>query len=329
MSEELDTPVQDDGFDAAFNDAAGTAPVNAPEVEAVDDGKADPDAEPATTTAATDAEPTQEPAATDPEPAQEPVATDAEPAPAPTPAPAATDPAPTAAPADLDPKYLAQALAEAQRIREAETTPASPATDKVYAADDFLDAAAKASIDKFKQEWPEEFPAIQRMYQAEVQAQVTNATNALIKQLNGVLAPLFQTVGKTEVNAHWGAIRAAHADIDAVLPAVKEWVDKQPAFLQGSMRSVLEKGTAQAVVDLVSMYKGATVQTGAAPATPASSAAQEPAPKPAAKPAVNPAALAATAAVPATQRQKPKAGADHTDFGSAFAEAEAMLAATS
>jgi hypothetical protein len=214
---------------------------------------------------------------------------------------------------------------EQQRLAQAQQQPAAPAATKEYTQDDFLDDAAKASLAKFKTEWPDEYPAIERMVDARARALVTNEMNTLVADLNKVLAPITQSLGKSEVNAHMAAIRSAHPDFDAVVAPLKEWVAGQPALFRAPLEQVLTKGTAQEVIQLVGMYKEAKVPVGAAPATPASSAPQEQPAVPAPKAPVSPAALAATAAVPATNRTQQQGGTDPNDFEGAFAEAAAAL----
>lgn len=321
MADENEQPVTEttDDYADAFAQASGE-PV-APTQEETTEPKVD---EPAVEASTEETKPVETPA---PE-ATKPVETPAADKPVETPVAEAPKPAETPqVPADLDPKYLAQAIAEEQaRLAKANQPAPTPEAAKTYAAEDFLDDNAKAAINKFKTEWPDEFPAIQQMYRAEVQAQVINARNTLVAELNTVLAPIIQSMGKVEVNSHLGSIRSAHTDFDAVLPAVKEWVTTQPAFMRGPMQAVLEAGTAQDVIDLVAAYKVASVPSGAAPATPAPTAAQETRPAVVAKAPVNPAAVAALAAVPTTQRAKPAGNADPLDFTAAFEEAAQALA---
>jgi hypothetical protein len=315
MSAELDdTTYTDTDFESAFGDAM------LPEAAAAHDDSGDLDIPAVEPEAAAAVEP-EAAAAVEPEAA---AAVEPEAAAAVEPeAAAAVEPEAAAElPAGLDPKFLEQA----QREEAAAAAAAAPAEVPVvpYIADDFLSAEAKASVEKFKADWPDDWRAVQSMYQSEVQAQVANAQNVLIKQLNSVLAPLFQSAEKAEVNTHMNTIRSAHSDFDAVLPEVRTWVAGQPAFLQSAYDAVLKTGSAKDVVDLVSLYKGASGTSSAAP-TPASTTAPTLRVVTTPKPGVDPAAVAATAAVPAALRAKPTAAADPNDFASAFDEAQATL----
>lgn len=316
--ESTNTPAPDqyDEFDAAFDDASaepGTqaAPAPAPVTE--------PDAEPAKPT-----EPSEpDDGATDDGEGTDGQQPDAEPS-APAEPPKPTEPVVPTQPA-LDPKYLAAAIAEANRLSEQEKPPAPQPEAKPLTRDDFLNDADKAAIKKFETEWPDENVAIQKLVQAELQALIGNRFNDYTKQLNGVLAPLFGSVQSVEVNTYKGAITAAHPDAFDIAPKVAEWINTQPAFMRPAFTKAFEGNNAQEAIELLNLYKQATGPTGAAPATPASSAAQE-TPKPAPKPVANPAAVKALAAVPAAQRPKPTGGADVLDFDAAFAEAAESLA---
>ena len=332
MDIELDT---DDAFAQAFGEAETGNPAPAAQTTGDTELPAGTEATPPATTeaAAPATEATKPTEALPPQEATPPATEAAAPAAEATPpaaqTPPATPPAAQTPPATqdplagIDPKFLAQALAEEneRRAREAaQQQPPEPA--KPFTAEDFMDDNAKASLAKFKTDWPDEFPAIQTMIQAQAQALVNNQINALIADINKVLAPITQSLGQSEVNAHWSAIRSAHPDFDSVLEPMKAWVAQQPELFRPQMEQILAKGNAQQVIQLAKMYKDATVQTGAAPTPPASSATQEQQPAVVTpKAPVNPAAVAATAAVPATQRTKQQQGVDPNDFEGAFAEA--------
>lgn len=318
--ENEDTGTGDIDFDAAFSEASaepGSTPapvVPAPVVPAVEPAPApapatEPVKDPAAEAAALEAASVEVPDAT-------------KPAAAPAPAPAE----PIATP-QIDPRFLAQALAEEQQRLAQAAKPTEPfAPAKPLTAADFLNATDNAAIEKFKTEWPDEHVAIQKLFQAEVQAHVGNALARQSQEFNAILAPLVAQANRAEVNSHEGAIHAAHPDANTIAPAVVEWIKTQPALYQPMLNQVIQQGSTQQVVDLLNQYKAAIGQTSAAPVAPASSVPSSPAPaKPSAAPAL---AAAALAAVPAAQRSKPAAGADPLDFDAAFEEASGLLAAS-
>ena len=91
------------------------------------------------------------------------------------------------------------------------------------------------------------------------------------------------------------------------MPKVEEWIGTQPKIYQGEMKRIIEGGTAAEVVELLSLYKGAT----APPEQPAK-----------AKPDPAKEARLKRMESPTTARTAVTAEADPDDFDSAF-EAEA------
>lgn len=318
----------DDVFSSAFDDAVALAEGGTPAAKAE---STEPATAPTEPQSVVEEQPTPTPAAaaTD-NPAQPAVSSDKPTDPAPAAAPAATAPAATAPetePSGVDPKFIARAMAELQaeqqRQEQARQQQEQPAVkDLTY--EDFLSTDDKAALDKLKTDWPDEYAAFGRLADARASALLTNHHNRFVQELNKFLAPLFQSIGKVEVNSHRSAILAVHSDFDAVLPQVQAWVAAKSGVAKTVYQGVLDKGTAEEINDLVAVYKKeANVQPGAAPATPASAGAPQPTPTPTPAPkpaAVDPAAAAALAAVPAAKRTPP-INKDPNDFDTAFEEA--------
>lgn len=310
----VDTTGGDD-FDSAFLEASGEAPAavtTEPAAEPPAATTTEPAAAAATEPAAeATADPAAEAVAATTEPAAEPAATATEPA----------EQAPAPAQEPLDPKYLAQAIAEANRIAEQDRQKAEPqAPARDLTPDDFLDDAARASINKFKQEWPDEYAAVDRMFESRVQALVGNRINQLVGEVNQMVTPLYQAVGNVTTTTHQSKVAAVHPDYRELAPKVAEWIATQPKLVQPAYLQAYKEGSADQAIDLLNAYKAAVGSTGAKPA-PAQVAALAVAPPKPATPAVNKQAVAALAAVPATTRPKPAGGVDPQDFDSAFSEA--------
>lgn len=297
----------DTSFDTGFDDEINEAPVtqSEPTPAPVEPAPAEPTA-PA------------EPAPTEP-------AAPAEPAPAeptaPTEPAAPAEPTPPVAPekplrAEIDPDVLAKAIAAAQAQREPAPAPAPTTAPPREAAkaEDFLQPEDLTAIDQFKKEWPSEYAAISRMYQAQLQAAMANIRYDLERKYESALAPVVQTMHKSEERAHYDAITRAHPTWQQDVPAVLEWVGKQPAVTRGAYARVLQSGNAAEVVEVLNLYKAAVTQS-AAPATPASKATT-----PKAAP-VSPAAAAALSGVPQAKRPALPAAADAGDFDAAFEDA--------
>lgn len=228
-------------------------------------------------------------------------------------------PAPAPQPAQvIDPVALAEAMADAQERRQRAATPA-PVADAPRAAtmDDFLDDKAKASIALFKSEWAEVEAPVNALINAALQAQAVNMQREFQQVMQQRLAPVESVAAQSQEAMYWQTVQAAHPDFQEAAAALPAWIQKQPAILRPTLERVYNGGTAVEVVELLSAYKQAIGSTGAAPVTPASSAAQV-TPRVA---AVDKAVLAATLAPPAAQRSTKQTSRDPNDVEGSFMEA--------
>ena len=287
-------------FDAAFAEATGEQPVALEPV--VEEPAAAPVEEPA-------AAPQEEVPAAAEEPT-EPV----EPAPAEEPA-AAVEAAPAPQPV-IDTNALAEALVQAQQ-KAAQPAAEPPKEDKEPSYEDYLDDSAKNAIKLLNEEWGEVATAVQPLITAHVQAALAKQEKQFLALVQQRLAPVESVVVQSQEQLYWQTIQAAHPDFREAAAAIPAWIEKQPALYRPALLQAYNQGTAEQVIDLLTTYKQAIGTTGAAPAQPASSAAQVP---PKAAPVSN-AALAATLAPPAAQRSTMTTSRDPNDYESAFAEA--------
>ena len=83
---------------------------------------------------------------------------------------------------------------------------------------------------------------------------------AQIEALTAQIEPIRKTEQTRVVEDHFRAITTAHADADMIVesPEFVEWKGKQPSFTQEAYDAVLERGTAQQVIELFSTFKDAT-----------------------------------------------------------------------
>ena len=294
----------EDDFDAAFGEPSAQADDTPETVEAT----ADP-VEPVEPVEAAD-EPVEAVEAADPVEAQ---ADPVEPAQVEQPVAVAAPAAPV-----IDPVALAEAMADAQERRQRAATPA-PVADAPRAAtmDDFLDDKAKASIALFKSEWAEVEAPVNALINAALQAQAVNMQREFQQVMQQRLAPVESVAAQSQEAMYWQTVQAAHPDFQEAAAALPAWIQKQPAILRPTLERVYNGGTAVEVVELLSAYKQAIGSTGAAPVTPASSAAQV-TPRVA---AVDKAVLAATLAPPAAQRSTKQTSRDPNDVEGSFMEA--------
>jgi len=200
-------------------------------------------------------------------------------------------------------------------------TPAVPASPKPYEYSE----DEKAVIDDYEKEWPDHAKA-QKIQMKVVQHEIINGVQSLLtdfaKKIEEGLAPVVNTHLQSAEEKHFAAIHAVHKDYAEVLDLAEKWVDALPAFKQPAYKQVLEHGSAQDVIDLMSEFK---VSTGRAqPQTPSTTASVTPAK--ATPPAVE--KVASLTVVP-TQRTSPKTdnAAAPDDFATAFDKTVAELTA--
>jgi hypothetical protein len=106
-----------------------------------------------------------------------------------------------------------------------------------------------------------------------VQALIAKSAPALLADLvKQQVAPLQQKQQMTEQEAHAQAIYAKHPDLDSIIESseLDAWIESQPGFARSAYRSVMEKGTAEEIIEFIDTYKEATGKTQAAAEAPAS-----------------------------------------------------------
>ena len=85
-------------------------------------------------------------------------------------------------------------------------------------------------------------------------------------RLQSALAPYEKREAQTAAEAHYNAIYTAHPDADSVAQSqeLTEWINSQPTFVRGSMSAVMQQGSTDQVIELISAFKSATGSTQAA-----------------------------------------------------------------
>jgi Meckel syndrome type 1 protein len=94
-----------------------------------------------------------------------------------------------------------------------------------------------------------------------VAALVEQRAAALVDaKLAAALAPFQQREAKQQMDAHMGAIYAAHPDADEVFESAefKRWMSAQPAFARVGIEHAMTNGEAKDVIDVFSAFKAAT-----------------------------------------------------------------------
>ena len=209
------------------------------------------------------------------------------------------EPVPAPAP-QVDVKALVSEIMEATRPQ---AVPAEVPVPEVPApSQEEIDAE-----EQFKKDWPEHAAREERL-KRELEA-LKNSFAETLESIQGQINPLAQTVQMSAQERHLQTITTAHPDALDIVPKVEEWIGTQPKIYQGEMKRIIEGGSAAEVVELLSLYKGATTP----PEQPAKTVTT---PDPAKE------ARLKRMESPATARTSVTAEADPDDFDSAF-EAEA------
>lgn len=109
---------------------------------------------------------------------------------------------------------------------------------------------------------------------AGIQKLVNSQVSTLVQQqLQTALAPIQQQQQVSVEQAHFNEIFTAHPDAESIVESKEfnDWKNAQPSFLKDAYETVLDKGSAAQVVELLGLYKSNT-QSGQQAAQPANDA---------------------------------------------------------
>lgn len=166
-----------------------------------------------------------------------------------------------------------QAEREATQLREqlarATTAPAaapSPAAAPAAASDlfgDFSDGALKKGVDSL----------------------VAEALGKFKSEISADIEPVKKQVADSAAETHFRTIYTKHPDTDSIVDSAEyqQWLASQPSLVRQTYETVLNKGTASQVIEMLDTYKAARPAPATAPAP-----APAPAPAAASAPAVDP-----------------------------------------
>jgi len=242
--------------------------------------------------------PTDAPAAAPAAPAPAPAAP--APAPAPTDAPAAapaatTAPAPAAAPAaaEADSVILAkdgkhtipyQKLVSAREEAKSATARAEQAERD---AAQLREQLAKATVAPAAAPGPAAAPAAasdlfgdfsDQALKKGVDSLVADALGKFKSEIAADIGPVKKQVAESAAETHFRTIYTKHPDTDSIVESAEyqQWLASQPSLVRQTYETVLAKGTASQVIEMLDTYKAAQPATAPAPA-PAPAAAPAPA----------------------------------------------------
>ena len=157
------------------------------------------------------------------------------------------------APAESAQQELESLKAQAQSRADAGQAPTKQ-DNQIAAAEAAIDAGVDPDL--FGDFSEEALAAgINKLVQKQVEARLQSA-----------LAPYEKREAQTATEAHYNAIYTAHPDADSVAQSqeLTEWINSQPTFVRGSMSAVMQQGSTDQVIELISAFKSATGSTQAA-----------------------------------------------------------------
>lgn len=115
---------------------------------------------------------------------------------------------------------------------------------------------AKGELDEFFKEYPE----LQKPLMTLVNNVVEEKTKQAIGQIEQRFGPVQESVQRQEAEQHKQAIYEAHSDVDSIVQSgqLEKWVEAQPDYISESMKRVIQEGSTEQVIDLLSRFKEAT-----------------------------------------------------------------------
>lgn len=177
----------------------------------------------------------------------------------------------------------------------------------------------QALLDKFKEEWPDHYPAIKvllDLQRKESEAKYVQALQSVTEKIYQDINPVAESASQTAAEQHFNSIRSVHSDFDNVKEKLGPWIESQPPYLAKAMKTVYTSGNADEVIDLIQRYKDTN---GIASPEPGAN------PSPKSKPAVNEKKLDALESVGSKRTTPQQRGVDVNDFDGAFNEAVSKL----
>lgn len=197
-------------------------------------------------------------------------------------------------------EYEAQ-LTQLRQPAPAAPAPAAEAETPIYSESEL------AELKELQDDWP----AINRLFSLLARQTQVDTLKYAFSEVGKAISPLREMATAYSTEGHVAALYEGVPDYDQVYQPVLEWIETQPAFLKSAYQQVVQRGTANDVVSMISQFKK---ETGwgkqATPAAPAQKTLSEAAKK----------AAKAMGAV-GTKRTAVSTAADPNDFESAWNEA--------
>lgn len=150
----------------------------------------------------------------------------------------------------------AAAKAEAESLREqlaaAKAAPSPAAAPAASAAPTEPEGSPFGEYDDDEQ-------TLRKGVESIVSQRVQQEVERVLKAVDERLSPVQQSQQEAAHAQHFKAVYTAHPDANSIVESSEfaGWMGKQSSFVQEAMKGVLEKGTAEQVVELIGSYKAA------------------------------------------------------------------------
>lgn len=156
---------------------------------------------------------------------------------------------------------LTQILAGIEALKPVPQEPKTetPATEEPKPFE--LSAEAQEVLATVEREWPDVTQAMklrEEAFRYKVLEEAKKIVQEALAPLQDQIQPIIQKTAQTEQDKFISTIQAAHADAETLYPELNKWVEKLPRPRQMAANFVLDRGTAEEVVDLYTEFKQAT-----------------------------------------------------------------------
>jgi len=182
------------------------------------------------------------------------------------------EPAPAPMPShDSSSEELARLRRELEEERAKRVTPPAPEPEAEPAAQQpapeakaILSAAEQARVDEYKNDWPDvaEAESLLRKEMAEsLKAEVYSAVGMVFQQFYQMVAPMLTDHKETSVTKRDKAISEKIGDYQQIKGSLADWASAQPSVVSKAYKEILDSGSIDDVIKVVSLYKQAVGQT--------------------------------------------------------------------
>ena len=118
-----------------------------------------------------------------------------------------------------------------------------------------------AKLEEMKKNWPDIFEAFE-VARAHERAEITADVARSLVHLGGRVDQLIEPLSKAQLNSaynqHMAEVRGAIPDFDIIRDLVPDWIKTQPAYVQGALKNVYDKGNVADTVALFNDFKKST-----------------------------------------------------------------------